>query len=121
MALLDQILYFFASLMIGGIGVYTGARIVIGKKDYGFAVLTALFAALVWSVTSSFFSNIPFIGPATVLLAWLGAIRWRYRTSWFDTLLISLLAWSASLIVLYLLQSAGMTNVSALGIPGRGL
>lgn len=121
MTALDQVLYFFASLLIGGIGVYTAARVVIDKNDYSFAVFTALIAAAVWGITSFFFASIPFIGPLIVLFAWLGAIRWRYKTSWFDTLLMALIAWSSSLIVLYLLQAAGMTNVSAIGIPGKGV
>ncbi|MFP4038811.1 MAG: hypothetical protein ACLFTA_03445 [Candidatus Nanohaloarchaea archaeon] len=62
MAIIDSILIFIVGLLIGGLGLYAGGRIVTGKKDYGYAAGTAFIGALLWAVFGFFFGGIPFIG-----------------------------------------------------------
>jgi hypothetical protein len=118
MALGDSLLVFVVSLLIGALGIYLGARIMADVDDYSYAIVTALIASLVWVVVAFFFGWIPFLGPLLVLLAYITVINYRYPGGWVNAVLISLVAWVASLAVLYLLALIGIGGFSAMGVPG---
>lgn len=117
-ALVDSILVFVVSLLVGGLGIYVGARLVVDAADYTYAVVTALLGAVVWTVAGSLLGWIPLLGPATVLLAYLALIRYRYPGGWWDAILISLAAWVATFAVLYVLALLGVGDFGAIGVPG---
>lgn len=52
-ALVDSLVVFPVSLLIGALGIYLGARSVTGRGDYTHAIVTALVGAIVWAVVAS--------------------------------------------------------------------
>lgn len=114
MALIDSIVVFAASLLVGGAGIYIGARLISGRENYRYALSTALIGAIVWAI----FSIIPVLGTLLALIAWITVIKWRYREGWIDAILIGLLAWLTTLVILYLLSTVNIFRLSALGVPG---
>lgn len=118
MALIDSLIVFIVSLLIGALGIYVGARIVADVDDYGYAIVTALIGAIVWVVIAFFFGWIPLLGPLLALLAYIAVINTRYPGGWANAIVISLIAWVAALIVLYILGVLGITAFEAIGIPG---
>jgi len=118
MALVDSIVVFAVSLLIGALGIYVGARAVADVDDYGYAVVTALIGAVVWGVVGFFVGWIPLLGPVLTLLAYLAVINWRYPGGWLDAALVALIAWVAVLVVLYLLAVLELTTFGAVGVPG---
>lgn len=113
----DQVVVFVASLVIGAFGVHVGALVVLGTDRFGKALLTALVAAVVWSVTSYLLLGVPYVGPAVTLVAYLAVIKWQYGASWLETAGIALLAWIVGLGVLSLLSRFGIGSLEAVGIP----
>jgi len=118
MALLDTAIVFVVSLLIGALGIYVGARLIVDRDDYSYALITALIGAVVWAIVGFFFGWIPFLGPVLVFLAYLTVLNVRYPGGWLDAALIALIAWLASLIVLYVLGFLGLIPFEALGVPG---
>lgn len=118
MALLDSIVVFLVSLLIGALGIYVGARVVSNVDDYGYAIVTALIGAVVWGVVSLFVGWIPLLGPLLTLIAYVAVVNYRYPGGWVDAILIALVAWVAALIVLYVLALLGLASFDAVGVPG---
>jgi len=118
MALIDSILVFVVSLLVGALGIYVGARVVADYDDYTYAIVTALLGAIVWGVVGFFFGWIPLLGPILVLIAYVAVINARYPGGWVNAILIALVAWIASLVVLYALALVGIGGFEAVGIPG---
>lgn len=118
MALLDSLVVFVVSLLVGALGIYVGGRVVAGYDDYSYAIVTALIGAVVWGVVGFFFGWIPLLGPLLVLLAYVGVINLRYPGGIGSALLIALVAWLASLVVLYVLALLGLAGFEAVGVPG---
>lgn len=118
MAVVDNAVVFVVSLLIGGVGIYVGGRVVAGRGDYGHAVLTALVGAIVWAVVGGLVGNVPLFGPAATLLAYLAVVKWRYGTGWVAAGAIALVAWIAVLVVLFLFATADVTAFDAVGVPG---
>lgn len=118
MALVDSIIVFVVSLLIGGFGIYAGAWLVTGQQNYSHAVVTALVGALVWGIVSFFFGWIPFLGAALTLLAYLWVINLRYKGGWVNAALIALVAIVAITGVLYILVALNIAAPDALGVPG---
>ena len=118
MALLDSIIVFVVSLLIGALGIYVGGQLVTGAKDYTHAIVTALLGAIIWAVTGFLFGWIPLLGPALVLVAYIAVINFRYPGGWLDAGLIALVAWAATLIVLYMLALMNVGAFEAVGVPG---
>lgn len=117
MALIDSIIVFLIGLLIGGIGIYAGGLLITGKKDFSYAVITALIGALIWSITGFFLGGIPVLGPILVLLAWIWIIKARYPGGWINAALIGLVAWATVFIVLSILAAAGIGDFGAIGVP----
>lgn len=120
MALLDSLVVFVVSALVGGLGIHLGARVIVGRFDYGHAVFTALVGALVWAVASWLVRGIqfPVIGQIVPLFAYLAVIKWRYRAGWLAAAGIALVAWIAALLVLTILAAIGIGDLRAIGVPG---
>ncbi|QCJ46218.1 MULTISPECIES: hypothetical protein [Haloprofundus] len=119
MALVDSVLIVLVNLLVGGLGLYLGVRLLIDKQaSFAYAVVTAAIGALVWGLVSFFLGWLPIIGPVLTLLAWVGVINWRYPGGWGSAAAIGVVAWVASVAVLYALGIFGIVELTALGIPG---
>jgi hypothetical protein len=115
----NSLVLFIVTLLIGGLGIYVGASLVAGSRDYGHAVVTAAIGSLVWGITSFFLGGVPVLGPVLVFLAYLAVIKWRYRAGWITAAGIALVAYVTVLVVLALLSNLGAGIVSDIpGIPG---
>ena len=115
---LINLIVFVVSLLIGALGIYVGARIVVDDGAYGHALVTALIGAIVWAVGSFFLGWIPLLGPLVVLVAYVAVINARYPGGWIDAALVALVAWVSVVVVLYLLAALGLSGLGAVGIPG---
>lgn len=118
MALIDSIIVFVVSLLVGALGIYLGARIITDYEDYTYAIVTALLGAIIWAVVGFLFGWIPLLGPILVLIAYVAVINYRYPGGWGNAILISLIAWLAALAVLYVLALFGIGAFEAIGVPG---
>lgn len=118
MALIDSIIVFVVSLLVGALGIYLGARIITDYEDYTYAIVTALLGAIIWAVFGFLFGWIPLLGPILVLIAYVAVINYRYPGGWGNAILISLIAWLAALAVLYVLALFGIGAFEAVGVPG---
>ncbi|AHG02300.1 hypothetical protein HALLA_20575 (plasmid) [Halostagnicola larsenii XH-48] len=116
--MIDSLIVFIVSLLIGAIGIYVGARLVVDTEDYTYAIVTALLGAIVWGVVGFFFGWIPLLGPLLVLIAYLAVVNARYPGGWVQAAAITIIAWISVLIVLYVLAILGITGFDAIGIPG---
>lgn len=118
MALIDQLVVFVVSLLVGALGIYVGARVLTGVEDYTYALVTALVASAVLVLVNLLFGWIPFLGPLLALVVYLGVINYRYPGGWFKAIGIALIAWVASLAVLYLLALLDLASSRAIGVVG---
>lgn len=118
MALVDSLVVFVVSLLIGALGIYVGARVISDYDDFTYAIVTALIGAIIWVVVAFFVGWIPLLGPLLALIAYVGVINWRYPGGWIDAIGIALVAWIASFVVLYVLAVLEITTFDALGVPG---
>ncbi|MFC7046104.1 hypothetical protein ACFQH6_12395 [Halobacteriaceae archaeon GCM10025711] len=118
MALIESIVVFLISLLIGAFGIYVGARIITNTESFGKGVVTALIGAIVWAVVGLLFGWVPFLGPLLALLAYVAVVNWQYPGGWASAAAISLIAWVAALVVLYVLGVLGIVGFEALGVPG---
>ncbi len=118
MAIIESLVVFVVSLLIGALGIYVGARVITGEEDYTYAFITALIATIVWVVIGFFFGWIPLLGPLLALLAYITVINLRYPGGYLEAIGIALVAWIASIVVLYILAILGVTTFEAAGVPG---
>ena len=118
MALLDSLVVFVLSALVGGLGIYLGGQVMVGRGDYGHAIVTALVGAVVWGVVGFFLGWIPLLGPALTLLAYLLVVRLRYRAGWVEAAGITLIAWFTVVVVLYFAATLEVTSFEAVGVPG---
>lgn len=111
---------FVVGLLVGGLGIYVGARLILSEGSYLKALVTALVGAAVWGVVSLFVGWIPLLGPVLTFLAWMGVVKGRYGVGWIEASLVSLVAWFSSVFVIYLLSGlgVGIGRLSAVVIPG---
>ena len=114
MAIIESAIAFVVGLLIGALGIYVGARVIVDYEDYTYAIVTALIATLVWILLGW----IPLLGPILALVAYIAIINWRYPGGWLQAIGIALIAWIASFVVLYVLAVVGITSFSAIGVPG---
>ena len=116
--MIESLVVFAVSLLIGAIGIYTGAKVIVDSEDYTYALVTALLGAIIWGVVGFFFGWIPLLGPLLVFVAYLAIINARYPGGWVDAAAITIVAWLSVLIVLYVLALVGVTGFDAVGVPG---
>ena len=118
MALFDAAIVFVVNLLIGGFGIYAGSKLVTGKADYSYSIVTALLGAVIWSITAFFVGFIPLIGPLLTFLAYLAVINARIEGGWIDALLVSAIAWISVAVVLSLIAVFSSLTFAAIGVPG---
>ena len=111
---LAYIVAFVVSVLVGALGIYIGARVIVDTEDYSYAIVTALIGAIALVV----FGQVPIIGTILALVAWIVVVNWRYPGGWVDAILIGLIAWIAALVVLWILDLFGIGGLGAVGIPG---
>ncbi len=116
--MIESIIVFVVSLLIGALGIYLGAKVIVDAEDYTYAIITALIGAIVWAIVGFFFGWIPLLGPLLVFVAYLAVINARYPGGWVDAAAITIVAWLSVLIVLYVLAILGVTGFDAVGVPG---
>ncbi|MDG5761859.1 hypothetical protein QA600_21285 [Natronococcus sp. A-GB1] len=116
--MIDSLVVFVVSLLIGAFGIFVGARIVVDTEDYTYALITALIGAIVWAVVGFFLGWIPLLGPLLVFVAYLAVINARYPGGWIEAIVITVVAWLSVLVVLYVLAVIGVTGFEAAGVPG---
>ena len=114
MALIDLVIGFVVSLLIGALGIYVGARVIANRDDYEYAIITALIGAVVWWVIATF---IPIIGSILALIAWIYVINARYPGGWLNAIGIALVAFVTVWVVLLILSAIGILTPDALGVP----
>lgn len=111
----SSVVLFVVSLLVGGFGIYVGARFITGSDDYTHALVTAAVGALAWAV----FSWVPLVGGILALLAYVWVINWRYKGGWVNAALIALVAWVATIVVVFAIETAAPGIVGdVVGIPG---
>ena len=113
-----SLVVFAVSLLIGAVGIYVGAKVIVDAEDYTYALVTALLGAIVWGIVGFFFGWIPLLGPLLVFVAYLAVINARYPGGWVDAAAITIVAWLSVLLVLYVLALLGITTFDAVGVPG---
>jgi hypothetical protein len=118
MAIIDTLIVFLVSLLIGATGIYVGARVMTDTDSFPKAVATALVGAIVWAFVALFFGWIPLLGPIMALIAYLAVVNWQYPGGWIKAAGIALIAAVASLLVLYAMAVVGLIGFEALGVPG---
>ncbi|RQH00271.1 hypothetical protein [Natrarchaeobius oligotrophus] len=116
--MIDSLIVFAVSLLIGALGIYAGAKVIVDAEDYTYAIITALIGAIVWGLVGFFFGWIPLLGPLLVFVAYLAVINARYPGGWVDAAAITIVAWLSVLVVLYVLAFLGVTGFDAVGVPG---
>ncbi len=116
--MIESIVVFVVSLLIGAMGIYLGAKVIVDAEDYTYAIITALIGAVVWALVGFFFGWVPLLGPLLVFVAYLAVINARYPGGWVDAAAITIVAWISVLAVLYLLAIIGVTGFEAVGVPG---
>lgn len=116
--MIDSLVVFVVSLLIGAFGIFVGAKVVVDTEDYTYALITALIGAIVWAIVGFFFGWIPLLGPLLVFVAYLAVINARYPGGWIEAIVITLIAWLSVLVVLYVLAVIGVTGFEAAGVPG---
>ncbi|OIB57193.1 hypothetical protein [Natrialba sp. SSL1] len=116
--MIESLIVFAVSLLIGALGIFLGARIIVDTEDYTYAFVTALIGAVVWALVGFFLGWIPLLGPLLVFVAYLGVINARYPGGWVDAVAITIVAWISVLVVLYVLAFLGVTGFEAAGVPG---
>ena len=118
MAAIDGLLIGIVSLLVGALAIHIGAKVVLSSEPaFGNAVIAAAVGALVYALFG-FIGGIPIVGPALLLLLWVGVVNWRYPGGWLSAAGIGFAAWLAAIALLWILSRADLVEVGALGIPG---
>lgn len=118
MALLESLIVFVVSLLVGGLGIYAGSRVFTNTHSYERALVTALLGAVVWAIAGFFVGWIPLLGPLLVLIAYLAVVNWQYPGGWTTAAGIALVAWATSAVVIYALAALNVIAAGAVGVPG---
>lgn len=118
MGVIESLIVFVVSLLIGAVGIYTGARALTDRDDYTYAIVTALIASVLWVLVAFFIGWIPLLGPLLALLVYIAVINMRYPGGWLRATGIAFIAWLASLVILYILAVLNVTSFDAVGVPG---
>ena len=111
---------FVVSMLTGGLGVYLGARYVLGERDYVNAAITGLIGAVVLVLGGLLFGWVPLLGQALLFVVYVALIGHRYPADWGDAAAVSAIAWATVVVVLALLAAAGFATVEVVGVPELG-
>lgn len=117
MAPVDGLVVGIVSLLVGALAIHIAASMLLsGNQSYLNAVIAAAVGSLVYSILG-FLGGIPLLGPLLLLLLWVGVINWRYPGGWLQAIIIGVGAWGAAIVILWILSSIGVVNISAIGVP----
>ncbi|ESP88215.1 hypothetical protein [Candidatus Halobonum tyrrellensis] len=115
-SLVDSLVVFVVSLLVGALGIYVGARVIAGVEDYTYAIVTALVGSVVYAVVA-FLVPFGWLGLVLALVAYLAVINWRYPGDLGSAVGITLVAWLTVVVVMWLLALVGVVAPEATGIP----
>lgn len=105
--ILGTLVTFIIGLLVGGLAVYVGAQLVVGKGDLWTAVWTALFGSLGWVLAMALVGWIPFLGgilgTLLGLAVYLMIVSVQYNVDWVEAAAISFVAWIAVIVVRFFL------------------
>ena len=119
MPLVDAVVVFVLSLLVGTVSILVGARLVVDSEaTIANATFTALVGALIWAASSYFLGWLPLVGVFFMLVAWIGVLNWRYPGGWTTAVGIGFTAWLIAVAIVYGVAAAGLVAPEALGIPG---
>lgn len=108
---------FVTSLVTGGLGIYVGARLVVGEEDPVHALITGVIGAVIWVIAGLVVGWIPVLGQLLVLFIYTWMVNRRYTGGWTSALKIALIAWAVTVIVLITLATLGFVTYEAIGVP----
>ncbi|NUC72817.1 hypothetical protein HTZ84_10935 [Haloterrigena sp. SYSU A558-1] len=108
---------FAVSLLTGGLGIYLGARYVVGSRDYVNAAITGLLGAVVLVVVGALFGWVPLLGQVLLFVVYVAVIGRRYPGDWVDAASIAAIAWATVAVVLTVLAAAGVATIEVFGVP----
>lgn len=102
-SLLGGVVAFAVNLLVGGLGIWAGAALVVGESDYWKAVWTALIAAVATGAVAVVLGVVPLVGGllalAVNLVLYLGIVRLSYDATWVEAAAVALVAWVATSVV----------------------
>lgn len=104
---------FVVSLLVGGLALAAGQRLVVGRADLVGATVTAAIGAVAWAIVD----GVPLLGPLLALAFWLGILHWRFDTGWFGTGAIAGVAWITAVVAVTVGATLGLPVEEAIGIP----
>lgn len=108
---------FVTCLVTGGLGIYVGARLVVGEEDPVHALITGLIGAVIWVIAGIVVGWIPVLGQLVVLFIYTWMVNRRYPGGWNSALKIALIAWTITVIVLIPLAALGFVTYEVIGVP----
>ena len=114
--IVDSLIVFVVSLLVGALGIYVGARVIADVEDYTYAIVTALVGSIIYAVVA-FLVPFGWLGLVLALIAYLAVINWRYPGDWGEAIGITLIAWVTVVIVIWILGALGIVAPEATGIP----
>jgi hypothetical protein len=117
-SLVSAIAVFIVNLIIGAIGIHTGARLLIDQETgFGRAITTAFIGAIIWAVVAFFIGWIPILGPILTLIVWIGFVNRQYPGGWGTAAGIGIVSWIVVIIILYILSLINIVGLNAIGVP----
>lgn len=105
---------FVVSLLVGGLALAVGQRLVVGDADLTVATLTAAIGAVAWAIVD----GVPLLGPLLALGLWLVIIKWQFDAGWIGTAVIGGVAWITAVVAVAVGSMLGLPVEEAIGIPG---
>ena len=118
MTALDTIVITAVSLLVGGIGIFAGVRLVVDDAIRPkTAFLTAAAGAVAWGAVSFSVGRVPIVGPLSALVAWIVAVALQHPGGWATAAVLGFVPWFAAIVALYALGTLDVVSLSALGIP----
>lgn len=117
MGITDSLITFVVGLVVGAVGIYLGALLVLGQSSFLTAASTAFFGAMVWFLASHFLGWVPLLGIVLTFITWLAFINGRYSGGMVTAAKIAGVAWIASVTADFLLRKLGIRKAHAIGVP----
>jgi len=104
---------FVVSLLVGGLALAVGQRLVVGDADLYGATLTAAIGAVAWAIVD----GVPLLGPLLALGIWLAVLHWRFDAGWAGTAAIGVVAWITAVVAVAIGAALGLPVQEAIGVP----
>lgn len=104
---------FVVSLLVGGLALAVGQRVVVGEADLYGATLTAAIGAVAWAIVD----GVPLLGPLLALGIWLAVLHWRFDAGWAGTAAIGVVAWITAVVAVAIGAALGLPIQEAIGVP----